>query len=193
MYPIFISYKRSDKEKVDRIKNFIEKETGLKCWIDMDGIESDAQFANVIIRAINECTVFLFMYSISHSYIKDYDNDWTIREINFAQKKMKRIVFINIDGTKLTDWFELIFGTKQQIDAKSSVAMKHLTEDIKKWIETERDCQVQAPDYGQDKLLKSKAKRIVWDKEKCQFVEADEDEEIDDDLLENHIYRQAFY
>lgn len=192
MYPIFISYKRDDKEKVDRIKTFIEEETGLKCWIDMDGIESDAQFANVIIKAINECTVFLFMYSISHTYIKDYDNDWTIREINFAQTKEKRIVFINIDGSKLTDWFELIFGTKQHVDAKSSVAMKHLTDDIKKWIETERGRQMKAPEIELDKLKKSKSKKIVWDKEKCEFVETDAEQELDSDLIENHIFR-PFY
>lgn len=48
------------------------------------------------------------MYSSKHTEIEDYENDWTIREINFAQKKKKRIVFVNIDGSKLTDWFELI-------------------------------------------------------------------------------------
>lgn len=52
-YDIFISYKRNDKEKVFPIKDFIERNTGMKCWIDMDGIESDAQFADVIIKAIN--------------------------------------------------------------------------------------------------------------------------------------------
>lgn len=39
-------------------KNNIEKQTGENCWIDLDGIESDAQFANVIIKAINQAKVF---------------------------------------------------------------------------------------------------------------------------------------
>lgn len=131
---IFISYKRDDLDMVWSIKNIIEKHTGENCWIDLDGIESDAQFANVIIKAINQAKVFLFMYSSKHTEIEDYENDWTIREINFAQKKKKRIVFVNIDGSKLTDWFELIFGTKQQINAKSSKAMKKLCSDIQKWL-----------------------------------------------------------
>lgn len=131
---IFISYKRDDLDMVWSIKDIIEKHTGENCWIDLDGIESDAQFANVIIKAINQAKVFLFMYSSKHTEIEDYENDWTIREINFAQKKKKRIVFVNIDGSKLTDWFELIFGTKQQIDAKSSKAMKKLCSDIQKWL-----------------------------------------------------------
>lgn len=104
MERIFISYKRIDKDRVLSIKNNIEKNVGVGCWIDLDGIESDAQFANVIINAINNAEVFLFMYSYSHSKIVDYDTDWTVREINFAQKKKKRIVFINLDGTSLTDW-----------------------------------------------------------------------------------------
>lgn len=129
---IFISYKRDDLDMVWSIKDKIEKQSGENCWIDLDGIESDAQFANVIIKAINQTKIFLFMYSSKHTEIEDYENDWTIREINYAQKK--RIVFVNIDGSKLTDWFELIFGTKQQIDAKSSKEMNKLCSDIKKWL-----------------------------------------------------------
>lgn len=131
---IFISYKRDDLDMVWSIKDKIEKQSGENCWIDLDGIESDAQFANVIIKAINQTKIFLFMYSSKHTEIEDYENDWTIREINFDQKKKKRIVFVNIDGSKLTDWFELIFGTKQQIDAKSSKEMNKLCSDIKKWL-----------------------------------------------------------
>lgn len=87
MYRIFISYKRLNKDLVLPIKNKIETETGEKCWIDIDGIESDAQFKNVIIKAINECEIMLFMYSKLHSQIVDFEKDWTIKEINFAQKK----------------------------------------------------------------------------------------------------------
>lgn len=133
-YDIFISYKRKDKEKVFAIKDYIEKNVGVSCWIDLDGIESDAQFANVIIKAINDAQVFLFMYSASHVEIDDFDSDWTVREINFAQKRKKRIVFINIDGTPLTDWFEFTFGTKQQVDATSDIAKHKLCNDLRKWL-----------------------------------------------------------
>ena len=71
---IFISYKRKDTERVLAIKNNIENATGEKCWIDLDGIESDAQFADVIINAINEAEIFLFMYSKSHTKIIDHKN-----------------------------------------------------------------------------------------------------------------------
>ena len=90
---IFISYKRENKDIVFKIKDDIEKNVGEKCWIDLDGIESDAQFVNVIIKSIDEAEIFLFMYSKKHAEITDFENDWTIREINYAQSQGKRIIF----------------------------------------------------------------------------------------------------
>lgn len=49
---IFISYKRVDKECVFVIKDSIEKVTCEKCWIDFDGIESNAQFVGKLTEAI---------------------------------------------------------------------------------------------------------------------------------------------
>ena len=69
MARIFISYKRVDKDKVFKIKDQIEVALGEKCWIDIDGIESNAQFINVIVKAIRECEVVLFMYSKTHAQI----------------------------------------------------------------------------------------------------------------------------
>lgn len=132
---IFISYKRVDKDKIFKIKDQIESALGEKCWIDLDGIESDAQFKNVIIKAIIDCEVFLFMYSQAHSKIENFERDWTIRELNFAEKKDKRIVFINIDGTPLIDEFEFDFGSKQQIDGQSEESLHRLINDLRKWKE----------------------------------------------------------
>ena len=137
---VFISYKRVDKDHVFAIKDFIERGLGGDvdgknyCWIDLEGIESDAQFANVIIRAINRADIFLFMYSATHSEIVDFENDWTVKEINFAQMKKKRIVFVNIDGSALSDWFALLFGTKQQVDGTDEEALQRLCNDMRKWL-----------------------------------------------------------
>ena len=136
-YDIFISYKRLDKDKVFPIKDFIERNTGYNCWIDLDGIESDAQFADIIIKAINNAEVFLFMYSNTHTKIENFEEDWTVREITFAQKKKKRIVFVNLDNAPLTDRFDFMFSTKQQVAASSDVAMKKLCADIKQWLRNE--------------------------------------------------------
>lgn len=131
---IFISYKRSDRKKVFALKTEIEANTGEKCWIDLDGIESDAQFKNVIINAIKDCEVVLFMYSRAHSHITDFEKDWTVRELNFAASKGKRIVFVNIDGTPLTDEFSFDYGLKQQVNGQSAEAIARLIADLKKWL-----------------------------------------------------------
>lgn len=134
MARIFISYKRADKEKVFKIKDQIETVIGEKCWIDLDGIESDAQFENVIIQAINDSEIVLFMYSKAHSKIEDFEKDWTIRELNFAEKKKKKIVFINVDGSELTDRFEFRYGTKQQVDGLSIRHIEKLIKDLCEWL-----------------------------------------------------------
>ena len=147
---IFISYKRTDKEVVFKIKDKVENATGEKCWIDLDGIESDAMFKSVIIKAINECEVFLFMYSQKHSEITDFVNDWTIKELNFASKKKKRVVFVNIDGSELSDLFLFDYDIKQQIDGRSSESVERLCSDLKKWLNitnttSSRDQQTHQP------------------------------------------------
>lgn len=134
MARIFISYKRVDKYKVFDLKNQIETQTGEKCWIDLDGIESDAQFKNVIINAIKQCEVVLFMYSKAHASIVDFEKDWAVRELNFAATKDKRIVFINLDGTPLTDEFSFDYGLKQQVDGQSSESVARLISDLRKWL-----------------------------------------------------------
>lgn len=136
MARIFISYKRIDKKQVFKIKEIIEKKTGEKCWIDLDGIESDAQFKNVIINAINQCDIVLFMYSKAHSYIRDFEKDWTVRELSFAAQKNKRIVFVNLDGSPLTDIFAFDYGNKQQVDGRNRDLIERLIVDIKTWLNT---------------------------------------------------------
>lgn len=136
---IFISYKRVDKDRVFEIKDYIERETGLSCWIDLDGIESDAQFKSAIIKAIKNSDVFLFMYSNTHTRINDLEKDWTMRELDFASQENKRIVFINIDGTPLIDELSFDYGRKQQVDARDPSRLKKLVDDLKKWIQIDSD------------------------------------------------------
>lgn len=178
---IFISYKRVDKERVFAIKDGIKKATGEDCWIDLDGIESDAQFADVIISAINRCEVFLFMYSASHTKIVNRKKDWTIREISFAEKKDKRIVFVNIDNSPLTDWFELNFGTTQQVDATDTEKLAHLHNDLCSWLKIDirkiqQDSYKDASKAEQDRLRKERELQ-----ERIAQAEAEEQEK---DMIE---------
>lgn len=176
---IFISYKRVDKERVFKLKDLIEYETKEKCWIDLDGIESDDQFGLVIANAIEKADIFLFMYSRAHSEIIDYENDWTIREINYAQAEKKRIVFVNIDGTPLTKWFKLIFGLKQQVDATSGTAVKKLIQDLKKWL----------AEPVQENEIDTSAKEVISPETKATLY--DDDFETAEVLFEAKDYNDA--
>lgn len=130
---VLISYKRVDRERVFEIKEFIETHTGLSCWIDLDGIESDALFEDVIIDAIDSCELFLYFYSKEHLNISNYEKDWTIKELDFAQEEGKRIVFINLDNTPLTKKLKFRYRQKQQVDAQDPSRLGKLVSDIKKW------------------------------------------------------------
>ena len=134
MSKVFVSYKRVDKDKVFPIVHRLEDELGIKCWVDLEGIESDNQFSNVIVNAIKECEVFLFMYSKAHEKITDISRDWTVREVTFADTKLKRIVFLDVDGASLPDWFLFTFPHKQVVKAADENAMKNLIEDIRSWL-----------------------------------------------------------
>jgi hypothetical protein len=138
MAKIFVSYKRKDKEKILSVVNRIQKELNVECWMDISGIESNAQFVSVIIRAIDEAEIILFMYSKSHKSIQNYENDWTIRELNYAQERNKRIVFVNIDGTELISWFVFMFPKKQQVNAQSNEEIAKLIKDIGHWLKIDK-------------------------------------------------------
>lgn len=131
---IFISYKRVDKERVFAIKDGIKKATGEDCWIDLDGIESNAQFVAKIVSAIDECDVFLFMRSKEHNNITNLETDWTIREVNYALEEHKNIVIVNLDKTPMPKWFKFMFPNKQEIDATDPEKIDRLYKDLCGWL-----------------------------------------------------------
>ena len=131
---IFISYKRVDKDRVFAIKDSIEKATVEKCWIDLDGIESDAQFVDVIMNAIDQSDVFLFMRSKEHNNITNHSTDWTIREVNYALGEKKRIVFVSLDNTPLPRWFKFMFPNQQEVDVADPENLNQLCRHLCSWL-----------------------------------------------------------
>ncbi len=130
---IFISYKRKNKSQVLPIINKIETQLGEKCWIDLEGIESSAQFSSVLCRAIDEAEVVLFMHSSLHLSI-DFEEDWTVKELRYAQAKKKRIVLIKLDTAELDNIFLMNFGSKNNIDSQESAQIQKLINDLRNWL-----------------------------------------------------------
>ena len=133
---IFVSYKRSDKEKVFPIVNYIESRLSEKCWIDLSGIETSAQFTSKICGAIDIAEVVLFMHSKSHLNI-DFEEDWTVKELNYARAKEKRIVLVKIDDSALDNIFLMEFGSKNNIDISNIDQKEKLIKDLSKWLHVE--------------------------------------------------------
>ena len=64
-YDVFISYSRRDKKKV---KEFCKafSNAGITFWIDENGIENGENFKSIIVRAIEDSSVFLYFSSKEH-------------------------------------------------------------------------------------------------------------------------------
>lgn len=130
---IFISYKRKNKGQVFSIVKKIETQLGVKCWVDLDGIESSAQFASKICKAIDTAEVVLFMHSSVHLDI-DFENDWTIKELNYAHAKKKKVVLVILDNAPLDNIFLMEYGSKNNIDSRDEAQFQKLMKDLKTWL-----------------------------------------------------------
>ena len=130
---IFISYKRKNKDQVFSIVKKIETQLGVKCWVDLDGIESSAQFASKICKAIDMAEVVLFMHSSVHLNI-DFEQDWTIKELNYAHAKKKRVVLVKLDNAPLDNIFLMEYGSKNNIDSQDETQFQKLLKDLKGWL-----------------------------------------------------------
>ena len=126
---IFVSYSRADKDKVFPLVKNLEKNVGTKFWIDLDGIESTAQFEDVIVRAIMQCDIILFMLSDNST-----NGKWTQREVFFAEKLGKRIVPIIIDGGESKGWAAFHFANINYVDAKNKYQLEKLSHEIVDWL-----------------------------------------------------------
>ena len=133
MEKIFISYKRANKDVVFPLVKGIEESLGVKCWVDLDGIESSAQFASKICTAIDNAEVVLFMHSSAHLDI-DFENDWTVKELNYAHVTNKKVVLVKLDDAPLKNIFLMNYGTKNNIDSNVPEQMEKLLKDLGCWL-----------------------------------------------------------
>ena len=129
-YDVFISYSRANLEVVKSIKAEIEMTTGVKCWMDLEGIESGVpRFTKSIIDGIKQCQIFLFMCSA-----QSQSSEFALRELNFADKRCPHIVIVHIDTIKMNEEFEFLYGLTDAIDWNNLPQREKLLRDIKKWI-----------------------------------------------------------
>ena len=128
-HDIFISYSRKDLKQVVAIRDEIKEKTGAESWIDIKGIESGEQFVNVIIQAIDEAKVVLFMISTA-----SMQSDFTKKEIMYAKHVGKKVVPVILDGSQLKGWFLVEFGPGDYVDINSVIHRDKFHENLRSWL-----------------------------------------------------------
>ena len=123
---IFISYSRMDLAFAESFAKRIEDEVHTVPWFDLQGIETGAQFEDVIIRAIDNCDLVLFLFSEN-----SLNSPWTKKEVMYAKNIRKKIYPVVIDGTALHGWFLFEFGDINYIDYSKCEHVEKLFRDLR--------------------------------------------------------------
>ena len=136
---IFISYKRANRKLVDEFILKLSPDIQDDCWVDTSDINYSTDFESKICKAIDMADAFLFMYSKEHTYLDDDDfcKDWTIRELNYAEDRKKKIWFISIDNTDLIGRLKFRYATTNLV-YNNLTDVKKLNIEIINWLWQEK-------------------------------------------------------
>lgn len=127
-YDIFVSYSRADIDIVRKLVDDIHTKSNARCWVDWNGVESGAQFVDVIISAIDKVDTVLFILSDN-----SMASEFARREIDYARIAGKKIIPVVVDGGKLRGWFLFFFGLVDYIDIKVPMQYDKLLRNIGDW------------------------------------------------------------
>ena len=185
VFPVFISYSRKDIELVSPIRASIEEAVGCKCWMDLKAIESGSKrFTKDIICGINNCKVFLFMLTENSQR-----SEFALRELDFADKKGKHVVIVNVNDSPLTDEFQFLYGLTDTISRSDNPQWEKLLRDLKRWV------GVAVPKPDSDKARRERerleAERKTKEEQERKAREAAEQARKDEERRTREVAEQA--
>ena len=105
--PIFISYAANDAETANAACRYLESR-GVTCWIAPRDVKPGAQYADAIVRAINEATALVVVMSASAMA-----SSHVLREVERAASKHKQIIAFRIDAAALNPALEYFLSESQ--------------------------------------------------------------------------------
>jgi TolB-like protein len=108
--PVFVSYASQDVETANAICQSLESQ-GISCWIAPRDVKAGAQYADAIVRAINDAKAIVLVMSGSA-----VDSAHVAREVERAASKRKPIVPFRIDTAALNPELEYFLSNAQWID-----------------------------------------------------------------------------
>ena len=109
-YYIFISYSHSDSSEVEKLTNFFDQ-NNIEYWIDYKSIRLGEKYQADIVRGIESCAIFLFVYSNSSNESEDQ-----IKELGIASNAKKRIIPFMLDNSKWRPDLRYMAGSNQGIE-----------------------------------------------------------------------------
>jgi TolB-like protein len=124
---VFVSYASQDAAVANAVVEQLEQH-GIQCWIAPRDVKPGAQYADAIVRAINEAKTLVLV--LSHSAV---GSSHVGREIERAASKHKQIIALKIDAALLTPALEYFLSESQWIDVPAlgmPAALSRLSESI---------------------------------------------------------------
>jgi TolB-like protein len=107
---VFVSYASQDAAVANSVVERLERR-GIRCWIAPRDVKPGAQYADAIVRAINEAKTLVLVLSqsaVGSSHVG--------REIERAASKHKQVIALKIDAAALTPALEYFLSESQWID-----------------------------------------------------------------------------
>ncbi|MDR1114814.1 MAG: WG repeat-containing protein [Tannerella sp.] len=108
-HDVFISYSRADAKIADDICTAFDG-AGISYWIDRGGIAVGEAFHAVIVRAIKESRITVFISSVNSNM-----SEYTIKEIVIAFKNKKHIIPFCLDEEPFADRIEFYLCDLDQL------------------------------------------------------------------------------
>jgi hypothetical protein len=108
--PVFISYASQDTEAANQICQSLESQ-GISCWIAPRDVKPGAEYADAIVRAINDAKAIVLVMSagaVGSAHVG--------REVERAASKRKPIIAFRIDAAPLSAAMEYFLSQSQWID-----------------------------------------------------------------------------
>lgn len=110
---IFISHSSKDKERALSLCHSLE-ERGYSCWIGVRDIQAGESYPKSIMKAINECIVFILLYSNDSN-----KSEHVVNETDIAFNANKVIITLRLDDTPMAKEFVYYLCRKQWISLSS--------------------------------------------------------------------------
>src|SRR5450432_3806650 len=106
----FVSYASADRAVAEALTAHLEQR-GRTCWMAPRDVPAGAQYADAIVRAINEARALVLILSkesINSSHVG--------KEVERASSKKKQIIAVRLDGAPLTPALEYFLSESQWVD-----------------------------------------------------------------------------